>query len=389
MGPEGPLIHSGAIIGSVLTRGHQACMPTRHKRHGRGRAGGKTEGGEGEEASLLRGEYGSSVRHPGSDGDGDCDRCDGKANRGDGGGDTEKRPAGGAGLELEDEEEDETADAYDGSNWLSLFTLFNNDTDRRDFISMGAAAGFAAAFGAPVGGVLFALEEASSFWNTKLMWRLLLCTSLSCFTLSFCRNAEGILSGANEERIYREAGAYNFQFEPGMLTLNTASELRFKHQWELILCCLLGALCGVLGAIFNKLVAASARFRPKPADPIIFSADIDRDGPKEGMSDKQGWRHYWVPGVGHDACYQISRLMRQQGYRILEVLSISWLTSLVTFGLPWLGAYFEFACNVESEELRAFARNDGDILPPSGRSSEMLAGAVLPLIYTAARRLRL
>ncbi len=71
------------------------------------------------------------------------------------------------------------------SRWMPnfiLFRRFRNMYDRRNFISAGAAAGVASAFTAPVGGLLFVLEEISSFWTHKLAWQTFFCCGVSTFT---------------------------------------------------------------------------------------------------------------------------------------------------------------------------------------------------------------
>lgn len=67
-------------------------------------------------------------------------------------------------------------------DFIVLLILFYFDLNRRNFISAGAAAGVASAFGAPVGGLLFSMEEVSSFWNMKLSWQTFFACMVSTFT---------------------------------------------------------------------------------------------------------------------------------------------------------------------------------------------------------------
>uniref|UniRef100_A0A673Z403 Chloride channel protein n=1 Tax=Salmo trutta TaxID=8032 RepID=A0A673Z403_SALTR len=108
---------------------------------------------------------------------------------------------------------------------FKIFEYFRRDTEKRDFVSAGAAAGVSAAFGAPVGGVLFSLEEGASFWNQMLTWRIFFASMISTFTLNF------FLSIYN-----KKPGDLS---SPGLINFG-----RFESDVS---------VCGLLGALFNIL----------------------------------------------------------------------------------------------------------------------------------------
>jgi len=55
----------------------------------------------------------------------------------------------------------------------------SNDAKRREILSASAASGVAVAFGSPIGGVLFSLEEVSYYFPPKTLFRTFFCCIVS------------------------------------------------------------------------------------------------------------------------------------------------------------------------------------------------------------------
>lgn len=146
---------------------------------------------------------------------------------------------------------------------FGFFEYFREDHEKRDFVSAGAAAGVAAAFGAPVGGVLFSLEEGASFWNQALTWRVFFGAMMSVFTLNLVLSAYNGVPGML---------AYN-----GLLNFGKFDKLTYEI-WEFIPFLLMGVIGGLLGALYNhinfKLTALRMRFIKKPWHKIIEAAVV-------------------------------------------------------------------------------------------------------------------
>lgn len=122
---------------------------------------------------------------------------------------------------------------------------FRDDHEKRDFVLGGAAAGVSAAFGAPIGGVLFSLEEAASFWNQFLIWRTFVASVVSSFTLNV------VLS------TYHGLGSFTY---PGLFNLGQFEPLPF--QWyELPIFIAMGIVGGLFGALWNSINTKLSIFR--------------------------------------------------------------------------------------------------------------------------------
>ncbi|KAK0552634.1 hypothetical protein OC846_002807 [Tilletia horrida] len=105
-----------------------------------------------------------------------------------------------------------------------------NEGKRREMLSCGCAAGVAVAFGAPVGGVLFSLEEVSYYFPSKVLFRAFFCAMIAAATLRAID-----------------------PFGTGKIVL---FQVTYDKEWEwgeLPFFVLLGVFGGLYGAYFTKL----------------------------------------------------------------------------------------------------------------------------------------
>ncbi|KAF2008677.1 voltage-gated protein/chloride channel-like protein [Aaosphaeria arxii CBS 175.79] len=124
-----------------------------------------------------------------------------------------------------------------GNICCRLFSKYsNNDGKRREVLSASAASGVAVAFGAPIGGVLFSLEEVSYYFPPKTLFRTFFCCIAAALTLKFLN-----------------------PYGTGKIVL---FEVRYLTDWkafELLAFLFTGVLGGVLGALFIKASRIWAR----------------------------------------------------------------------------------------------------------------------------------
>lgn len=124
-----------------------------------------------------------------------------------------------------------------------LFSKYDkNDGKRREVLSAAAAAGVAVAFGAPIGGVLFSLEEVAYFFPAKTLFRTFFACITATLTLKFLNPY-----GTNKVVMF---------------------EVRYLTDWEFFEIAgfiVVGILGGLTGALFIKASRSWARsFRKIP-----------------------------------------------------------------------------------------------------------------------------
>ncbi|KAL1212721.1 Chloride channel protein CLC-d [Cardamine amara subsp. amara] len=118
--------------------------------------------------------------------------------------------------------------------------LFKSDRDRRDLVTCGCAAGVAAAFRAPVGGVLFALEEVTSWWRSQLMWRVFFTSAIVAVVV---RTAMG----------WCKSGICGHFGGGGFIIWDVSDGQDDYYFKELLPMAVIGVIGGLLGALFNQL----------------------------------------------------------------------------------------------------------------------------------------
>ncbi|KAI0165867.1 chloride channel [Xylariaceae sp. FL1272] len=123
--------------------------------------------------------------------------------------------------------------------FIKLFPIINdNEARKREVLSAAAASGISVAFGSPIGGVLFSLEQLSYYFPDKTMWQSFVCAMTAAVVLQALD-----------------------PFRTGKLVLYQVKFSTTWHGFEIIPFALLGILGGVYGGLFIKANMRVARWK--------------------------------------------------------------------------------------------------------------------------------
>ncbi|GJJ71365.1 chloride channel 3/4/5 [Entomortierella parvispora] len=120
-----------------------------------------------------------------------------------------------------------------------IFPKFKrNEAKMREILSAAASAGISVAFGAPIGGVVFSLEEMSYYFSSDTMWHSFFCAMAAAVALKLMD-----------------------PFRTEKLVVFQVSYDRDWHGFEMFFYMILGILGGLWGAFFIRMNLRLAAFR--------------------------------------------------------------------------------------------------------------------------------
>lgn len=132
------------------------------------------------------------------------------------------------------------------------FEFLRNDEKKRQFIAAGASAGVSAAFGAPIGGALFAYEmsKPNTFWKFTMIWKVFFSCSVGNLVLAILTSVkQGSFEGWNTSSLKFGGVATQNENDDGMILIPGAI--------------IIGIIGGLIGPLFINLNTRINVYRKK------------------------------------------------------------------------------------------------------------------------------
>ena len=134
---------------------------------------------------------------------------------------------------------------------LPKFDHLRDDWHKRELIAAGVSAGVSSAFGAPVGGALFAYEmsKPNTFWRFGVLWKAFFSCSLAVVVQTMIRKLMTTGTATDVSAVHELKFKATFVDSPGLETVPAAI--------------ILGVICGLLGALFIYVNTELSKQRKK------------------------------------------------------------------------------------------------------------------------------